>query len=67
MILSNGLRALKETGGFAAVETLMSQYESTLIIAQKTISQNTTDTRRKKTIKRGYFLPKMILQSHWHT
>ncbi|CAF0930134.1 unnamed protein product [Adineta steineri] len=30
--------ALRETGGFTIVETVLSQYENTLIIAQKTIS-----------------------------
>ncbi|CAF0742052.1 unnamed protein product [Adineta steineri] len=43
--------ALKEIGGFEDVETVMSQYESTLIIARKTISHDvlqTLDERKRQ-------------------
>ncbi|CAF1008153.1 unnamed protein product [Adineta steineri] len=58
--------ALKEIGGFEDVETVMSQYESTLIIAHKTISHKILQTLDERKHQAWLFFGKNDSESLGH-
>ncbi|CAF1036440.1 unnamed protein product [Adineta steineri] len=58
--------ALREIGGFDDVQTVMSQYESTLIIARKTISQKALQTLDERKHQAWLFFGRNDPQSIGH-